>query len=82
MGPHNDLLDETQHTFERYAGLHLTSEEARECQVNIAGFFRLLAEWQHNADNRSSSHKSAFTGSCDSAFTPASLETRDSIPAH
>ncbi len=53
MGLQGELIADTQCTFRKFAGDLLTTEEARECQENVAGFFRLLAEWQRAATESS-----------------------------
>ncbi len=67
MDPRDELLADTQRKFAKFAD-RLTLEEARECQANIAGFFRLLIEWQSRAEDQTSSPSSDPTDNDDSTL--------------
>jgi hypothetical protein len=57
MNPPDELLADTQRIFEQFADL-LTSEESRQSQANIVGFFRLLAKWQSSTEDQTTSSNS------------------------
>ena len=57
MNPPDELLADTQRIFEQFADL-LTSEESRQCQANIVGFFRLLTKWQSSTEDQTTSSSS------------------------
>jgi hypothetical protein len=44
--------DPTQQLFRDIFGRSLTENEARECERNIAGYFRVLLEWQFAEQHR------------------------------
>lgn len=55
--PGSDFLDETIAIWEPRAGRRLTREDAREIVHNLAGFFRVLQEWER-AERREAAPKS------------------------
>jgi hypothetical protein len=67
MDPRDALLADTQRKFAEFAD-RLTLEEARECQANIAGFLRLLIEWQSRAEDQTPLPSSDPTDNDDSTL--------------
>lgn len=49
-----DLLGETLRVWQPRADGRLTDDDAREIVSNVAGFFRLLAEWDRDARRQES----------------------------
>lgn len=80
MDPRDELLGDTQRKFAEFAN-RLTLEEARECQANIAGFLRLLIEWQSRAEDQTPSPSSDPTDNDDSTLARTHRE-KNSIPSH
>lgn len=55
MAPSGDLIFRTQALFAHVTNQDLSQEEARECTANLGSFFKLLNDWQRNAqDGRNS----------------------------
>ncbi len=52
MGQHDtihELYEETVRIWQTRAGGRLTEDDAREIVANMAGFFRVLSEWDRDA---------------------------------
>lgn len=45
----HDFLQETLRVWQPFTDVRLTEDDAREIVTNVAGFFRLLAEWDRDA---------------------------------
>lgn len=51
--PHkSDILDQTIAFWSRRTGQAFSHEDARQMVANVAGFFQLLAEWDHKDASR------------------------------
>ncbi len=49
-----DFLEDTIRVWQPRAGGRLTDDDAREITANVAGFFRLLSEWDQDARREAS----------------------------
>lgn len=76
MDSQDPLLAQTQLLFAQHARRHLTTEEARQCQMNVAGALRLLAEWQRATESRDRTPDGTNEGPSEAPTTKLNSQTR------